>query len=48
MKINSSSGISKTIYHNGSYLLLFEKRILESFMKFNVNNPSNKRRTLKV
>ena len=31
MKITSSSGILKTVYHNGSYLLLFEKRELPSF-----------------
>ena len=30
IKINSGSGISKTIYHNGSYSL-FTKRILQSF-----------------
>ena len=28
MKPTSSSGISKTIYHNGCYLLLFWKRRL--------------------
>ena len=28
MKTTSSSGILKTIYHNDSYLLLFEKRKL--------------------
>ena len=27
----SSSGIYKTTYHNDSYLLLFEKRKLQSF-----------------
>ena len=31
MKPTSSSGILKTIYHNGSYLLLFDKRKLQSF-----------------
>ena len=30
MKTSSSSGILRTIYHNGSYLL-FEKRKLQSF-----------------
>ena len=31
LKINSSSEKHKTIYHNGSYLLLFGKRQLLSF-----------------
>ena len=31
IKVNSSSGRSKTIYYNGSYLFLFEKGILQSF-----------------
>ena len=31
MKTTSSSGILKTMYHNGSYLLLFGKRKLQSF-----------------
>ena len=31
IKAISSSGILKTIYHNGSYLLLFGKRKLQSF-----------------
>ena len=32
MKTTSSSGIIlKTMYHNGSYLLLFGKRKLQSF-----------------
>ena len=31
VKTTSSSGILKTIYHNGNYLLLFEKRKLQSF-----------------
>ena len=31
MKTASSSGILKTIYHNGSYLLLFRKRKLQIF-----------------
>ena len=31
MKITSSSGVSKTIYPNGSCLLLFGKRKLQSF-----------------
>ena len=32
IKITSSSEISRTIYnHNGSYLLLFGKRILQNF-----------------
>ena len=31
MKPTSSPGILKTIYHNGSYLLLFGKRKLQSF-----------------
>ena len=31
MKITSHSGIYETIYHNGSYLLLLGKRILEAF-----------------
>ena len=31
MKVTSSSGIFKHIYPNGSYLLLFEKRKLQSF-----------------
>lgn len=31
LKINSSSGIQKTIYHNASYLLLFRKRQLLNF-----------------
>ena len=30
LKINNSSRISKTIYHNGSYLMLFGKKILQS------------------
>ena len=33
MKAASSSGISKTIYHNGSYLLLFGKtKLTQSFL----------------
>ena len=31
MKVPSSSGIFKTIYHNGSYLLLSGKRKLSEF-----------------
>ena len=31
MKTTSSSGILKTLYHNGNYLLLFGKRELQSF-----------------
>ena len=31
METISSSGILKTVYHNGSYLLLFRKRKLQSF-----------------
>ena len=31
MKVTSSSGVFKTIYHIGSYLLLFEKRRLQKF-----------------
>ena len=31
MKVACSSEIFKTIYHNGNYLLLFEKRKLQSF-----------------
>ena len=31
MKTTSSSGILKTMYHNGSYLLLSGKRKLQSF-----------------
>ena len=31
MKRTSSSGILKTIYHKGSYLLVFGKRKLQSF-----------------
>ena len=31
MKTTSSSGIIKTIYHNGGYLLLFGKRKSQSF-----------------
>ena len=31
VKTTSSSGTLKTIYHNGNYLLLFEKRKLQSF-----------------
>ena len=31
IKVNSSSGISKTLYHNGSYLLLLGKKILQIF-----------------
>ena len=31
MKATSSSEILKTIYHNSSYLLLFEKKIYQSF-----------------
>ena len=31
MKMNRSSGISKTIYDNGGYLLLFGKKELQSF-----------------
>ena len=30
MKVTSSSRIFKTIYHNGSYFLLFGKRKLQS------------------
>ena len=30
-KTTNSSGILKTIYHNGGYLLLFEKRRLQNF-----------------
>ena len=30
-KMNNSFGISKAIYHDGSYLLLFGERILQSF-----------------
>ena len=31
MKITSSSGIYKTVHHNGSYVLLFGKKKLLSF-----------------
>ena len=31
MKVISSSGIFKTIYHNDKYLLLFRKRKLQTF-----------------
>ena len=31
MKTTSSSGILKTVYHNGRYLLLFGKKKLQSF-----------------
>ena len=31
MKITSSPGIYKTIYHNSSYLLLLGKKILQRF-----------------
>ena len=31
MKLSSSSGTYKAIYQNDSYLLLFGKRILQSF-----------------
>ena len=31
MKLTGSSTIFKTIYHNGSYLMLFGKRKLQSF-----------------
>ena len=31
IKITGNSGIYKTIYHNGSYLLLFGKKKLLSF-----------------
>ena len=31
IEINSSSEISDTIYHNGSYFLFFGKRTLQSF-----------------
>ena len=31
MKTTSSSGILKTVQHNGSYLLLFGKRKLQRF-----------------
>ena len=31
MKVTSSSGIFKTVYHNGSYLLLFGERNSQSF-----------------
>ena len=31
IKTTSSSRILKTIYHNGSYLLLFGKRKVQSF-----------------
>ena len=31
MKATSSPGISKIIYRNGSYLLLFQKQKLQSF-----------------
>ena len=30
-KTTNSSGRLKTIYHNGGYLLLFEKRRLQNF-----------------
>ena len=31
MKVISSPGIFKNVYHNGSYLLLFRKRKLQNF-----------------
>ena len=31
IKTTSSSGVLKTMHHNGSYLLLFGKRNLQSF-----------------
>ena len=31
MKITGSSKIYNTVYHNGSYLLLFGRRIRQSF-----------------
>ena len=31
LEVTSSSGICKTIYHNGSCLMLFGKRKLQSF-----------------
>ena len=37
MKITSRSGVFKTMYHNGSYLLLFRKENLKN-LKFHVNN----------
>ena len=33
MKTSSNSGILKTIFHNGGYLLLFGKRKLQSFKR---------------
>ena len=40
MKTTSNSGILKTIYHNGSYLLLLGKRKLQ-ILKFHRNNFSS-------
>ena len=39
MKVNSSSGILETIYHNGSYLMLF----VNNFSFPELNAPSFKR-----
>ena len=39
MKLTRSSGIFKTIYHNGSYLLLFGKDIYKD-LKFHLNDSS--------
>ena len=39
MKTTSSFGILKTLYHNGSYLLLFEKKKIK-VLKFHRNDSS--------
>ena len=39
MKVTSSSGIYKTIYHNGIYLLLFGKKN-NKVLVFHVNKSS--------
>ena len=39
IKVNNSSGITKTLYQNGIYLLLLGKRILKKF-EIHVNKSS--------
>ena len=39
MKATNSSVMCETIYHNGSYIMLFGKRIFQSF-EIHMNNSS--------